>query len=101
VAEYVLEDPARGQEALVVGTKLRAGEVHAFLENTKGAGLAVIGGSALSPPEVKWDDPYPCKLLKARDAFSDVGFRLAFTASQPRLRSRVVELLKSEGGRLR
>jgi hypothetical protein len=101
VAEYVLEDPARGQEALVVGTKLRAGEVQAFLENTKGAGLAVIGGSALSPPEVKWDDPYPCKLLKARDAFSDVGFRLAFTASQPRLRSRVVELLKSEGGRLR
>jgi len=101
VAEYVLEDPARGQEVLPVGAKLQASQVQAFVNSTKGAGLAVIGGSALSPPEVKVDEPYPCRLLKARDAFSDVGFRLAFTASQPRLRARVVELLKSEGGRLR
>ncbi len=83
VAEYVLEDPAKGQEALVVGAKLQAGAVQAFLKNTNGAGLAVIGGSALSPPEVRWDDPYPCGLMRARDGYSDVGFRLAFTVPRP------------------
>lgn len=40
--------------------------------------FAIIGGSALSPPEVPFDRPQP--LARTDDAWADVGLRLAFTA---------------------
>jgi len=95
VAEYVLEDPAKRQEAMAVGAQLQASET--FLNDTKGAGLAVIGGSALSPPEVKVDEAYPCKLMKARDGYSDVGFRLAFTVPRPRFQDLLRKVMQEKG----
>jgi len=43
-------------------------------------GCYVVGTSALSPPEVKPDHPYPLGDRQAVQGFSDVGFRLAFKA---------------------
>ena len=42
----------------------------------------IVGGSALSPAEQAWDDPY--KLDEASgNGFSDVGFRIVFNAPIP------------------
>jgi len=48
--------------------------------------LAVIGGSALSPPELPLDKPLP--LTRSDQCYSDVGFRLAFTAPAKSLAER-------------
>lgn len=61
--------------------------------------MGVIGGSALSPPEVDPGTAYPLDPLKdgigKNKGFSDVGFRLAF--SQPNLspRQRLLSAIKS------
>ncbi len=44
------------------------------------AGVAVVGGSAISPPAVDPMTAYPVSLARASNGFADVGFRLAFTA---------------------
>jgi hypothetical protein len=49
--------------------------------------LFVIGGSALSPPEVEVDKPYP--LARTDRAYADVGMRLAFTAPVKTLAERL------------
>jgi formylglycine-generating enzyme required for sulfatase activity len=49
-------------------------------------GIAVIGGSALSPPELPLDKPLP---VKPGSAYADVGFRLAFTAPSRSLAERL------------
>jgi hypothetical protein len=49
--------------------------------------LFVIGGSALSPPEVAVDMPYP--LGSTDRAYADVGVRLAFTAPVKTLAERL------------
>jgi hypothetical protein len=49
-------------------------------------GIAVIGGSALSPPELPLDKPLP---VKPGAAYADVGFRLAFTAPSRSLAERL------------
>jgi hypothetical protein len=54
--------------------------------------IHVIGGSALSPPARKLDQPYPLAADQLTAAFSDVGFRLAFSepaASMEKLASAV------------
>ena len=97
VAEFVLDEPAEQQEksrtkalALppeVAGPFLRAAMMRAPGAGDGSGGLSVIGGSALSAPQV-WDGktvpfekPWPVKFARgALDSFSDVGFRLAFTA---------------------
>ena len=48
--------------------------------------IAVIGGSALSPPELPLDKPLP---VKPGAAYADVGFRLAFTAPSRSLAERL------------
>lgn len=50
------------------------------LRHTDWRGLKVIGASALSPAEVKADTAYA--VTSANAWFSDVGFRLAFTAGE-------------------
>jgi len=90
VAEFVLEVPPDFDKRCA---DLRAGKLEAaadyFLKLVRGnpGALRVIGASALSPPEL-WDGKkkrfttaWPVVLTKeGRDSFSDVGFRLAFTA---------------------
>jgi formylglycine-generating enzyme required for sulfatase activity len=59
-----------------------------------GRGLFVIGGSALSPPEVPLDAPLP---VKPGAAFADVGFRLAFTAPSRNLAEKLEWVLAGQG----
>lgn len=58
------------------------------------AGLYVVGGSALSPPEVPNDVPLP---VKPGAAFADVGFRLAFTAPSKNLAEKLEWVLEGQG----
>jgi len=59
--------------------------VRRFATANAGA-IAVIGGSALSPPELPLDKPLP---VKPGAAYADVGFRLAFTAPSRSLAERL------------
>jgi hypothetical protein len=45
------------------------------------SGVAVIGGSAQSPGQPSVDTPIPFRPLRDGPKFADVGFRLAFSAS--------------------
>jgi len=74
VAEFVCDAP-RQFEAIADKRSPRA--IHQFVEQSASS-LAVIGGSALSPPELPADKPLP--LAHADRGYADVGFRLAFTA---------------------
>jgi hypothetical protein len=58
------------------------------------AGLYVVGGSALSPPEMPVDQPMP---IKAGEAHADVGFRLAFTAPSRNLAEKLEWVLAGQG----
>jgi len=94
VAELVFDAP----EALET-SPATAEALGALVEKHKGK-LGVVGGSALSPPEV-WnggDKPYgrvwPVDLARAREGYSDVGFRLAFTAPKVGPAQRVARVLR-------
>jgi hypothetical protein len=58
------------------------------------AGLFVVGGSALSPPEAPSDVPLP---VKPGAAYADVGFRLAFTAPSRNLAEKLQWVLAGQG----
>jgi len=112
VAEFLLEMPADEQRTL-------AQEVNSFPEEVRGPFLRaallqkleknpnlvqVVGGSALSAPEVwdgkknPFDTPRPVRERVAeRRGFSDVGFRLAFTAPGEPLSLALRRVLASKG----
>jgi len=80
VAQFVFDDPSP--------TPLKPTDIHPttdeidnIIANTKNA-LSVIGGSALSPPQMSFKTPQQVDLtLDSTSAgFADVGFRLAYTA---------------------
>lgn len=73
VAEWVTEDPAA-----LEGVAPARDKVEAALG--KGEKLKVVGGSALSPPGQPTAEPLPVNYLQSRLGYSDVGFRLAFSA---------------------
>jgi len=87
VAELACEDVA-AQDGLPAGEPPP--------EALQGA-FRVIGGSALSPPQVKNTQAYP---VTRGGACSDVGFRLAFTATAPpaSLRAELCKCLENAGG---
>jgi len=88
VAELVYED-ANG----LMGLKLPTADgVKQFVAAGR-AKARVIGGSALSPPEVARDKAHPLGPRAAKQGTSDVGFRLAFRAGRERLQNRVRRLL--------
>ena len=91
VAEYVYEKPddleALGASPEAVLVLLQSGARN----------LGVIGGSALSPPQVKVDVPYPVDLSGAEEGFADVGLRLAFTAPTESLKGRLQRFLGGWG----
>jgi hypothetical protein len=72
VAEFVFEEPSTLESAPATREGVRS-------VIGQGEKVGVIGASALSPPEVKPDEVY---LLRpgGPKVFSDVGFRLAFSA---------------------
>lgn len=90
VAEFVYEDPAALLKA--EGAKGLAD----LLAKTSGK-LFVVGGSALSPPSLKPDQPYPVDYTEAHAGYSDVGFRLAFAAPAESLHHRLRRLLDTQG----
>jgi hypothetical protein len=88
VAEFVYEDP----DALVALKAPTADTIRQFL-GTGAAKARVIGGSALSAPAVAVDQAQA--LPAGVDCFSDVGFRLAFSAGREPLQIRLLRLLKA------
>ncbi len=73
VAEYVVES-AEDLESLAADPEAVAGALG------RGEQLRVIGGSALSSPQIAVDLPAPVPFSQSMEGFSDVGFRLAFAA---------------------
>ncbi len=106
VAEFTYEDPDEFQNTKG-GSAVTTGEVMKLAKAAKVA-ARVIGGSALSAPEVARDKPQELPEPRSDEdpkqafSFSDVGFRLAFLAGPGRLQDRVLNLLKgiASGGYL-
>ncbi len=73
VSEFLFEDAA----ALQASPATREA-VEGLIAN--GERVRVIGGSALSPAEVRTEAPEAIRRVQVNSAFSDVGFRLAFSA---------------------
>ncbi|MBM4038421.1 MAG: hypothetical protein FJ290_07895 [Planctomycetes bacterium] len=103
VAEYVFDSPSRLDELLKEpgGPSVRV--VRDIVD--KGATfLKVAGASALSPPEYwdgsgprPFDRSYSVDLEKAQQGYSDVGFRLAFTAPVDPPAVRLASVLREQG----
>ncbi|MGD9789866.1 MAG: hypothetical protein AB7Q00_03630 [Phycisphaerales bacterium] len=74
VSEYVYESPG-DLERLGVGDDAAITELLG-----RGSKLRVIGGSALSPPDIDAETPQGVPLSQSLEGFSDVGFRVAFSA---------------------
>ena len=85
VAEYVFDAPEAFDHEFGNGSQLDGAKVVRFAKSEKYRHqFFVIGGSALSPPELKISIPYPVGTLKNhRRGYSDVGFRLAFSPPKP------------------
>ncbi len=98
VAEFVFDDPGAMDEDLGADGAIRTSQADAFL-HSHSSSLGVIGGSALSPPELwdgrdkPFDKAYPVDLRNSAGAATDVGFRLAFTAPVARPADRLRRML--------
>lgn len=90
VAEYLCDAPEQFDG---LKDKRSPQSVRSFAEQAAQK-LAVIGGSALSPPEVPVDKPLP--LTHPDQAYADVGFRLAFTAPAKSLSEQVKWALQGQ-----
>ena len=66
--------------------KKTAEGIRKFVEDSPKS-IYVIGGSALSPPEIPFDKPQA--VAHADEAYADVGIRLAFTAPSRTLAEKV------------
>ena len=73
VSEYVWEDRGALEGLEASGDRIKAAL-------GRGEQLRVIGGSALSPKEILVSEPHTVSFAQAMSGYSDVGFRLAFTA---------------------
>lgn len=96
VAEWVFEAPEAIERLTDVSPKSLTDLIG------DGAALRVIGASALSPGDMEATRPAAVDHRRARDGFSDIGFRLAFVirgVSPPTevrsLRERVEEVVRS------
>ncbi len=87
VAEYVYEDP-KGIANLKNPTLVQVRQMLKTNSNVR-----VIGGSAMSPPQVPVDQPQTLKNPTRNDYYSDVGIRLAFLAGRERLQATLRKLL--------
>jgi len=92
VAELVCE-AAEEMEELKVRS---AADAERFFQ-AKADRFRVIGGSALSPPAIRPETPARLAAKEAAFGYSDVGFRLAFTAPAESLGVRLRRLLTARG----
>lgn len=58
--------------------------------------LKIIGASALSAPQIIPNNPYPVDMYYAVDGYSDVGFRLAFSAPMESVAMKYQRLVSSQ-----
>jgi hypothetical protein len=79
VAEYVFDGPKVTEVKKDQRAEVSITGVDATVSET-GNKFYVIGGSALSPPEVSFDKPLPVATVFSKNGFCDVGLRLAYTA---------------------
>jgi hypothetical protein len=98
VAEFVLDAAEAFDQKFADPASATPSALRAFVDDARDQ-LKVIGGSALSPPEL-WngtDRPFhaalPVSLSSARIGFSDVGFRLAFTSPADPLVAKLQRIL--------
>jgi hypothetical protein len=82
VAEYTMDSPVMLAEKVLVAPSQTSGEtvrrVSDWFSSEHLKTVNVIGGSALSPPNMDPEKPYPLP-ASGPSVFADVGFRLAFT----------------------
>jgi hypothetical protein len=96
VAEYTMDSPVVLAEKVLVAPSQPTGETVKRVNDWFSADhlktVSVIGGSALSPPNMDPDKPFPLPDATHPTVFADVGFRLAFTdpASIPNAQRAVI-----------
>ena len=86
VAEFVFDAPQEVGQLAVTPADTPEGVQQIF--DAHSDALYVIGGSALSPPRLKLDQPYPVDSIMGREGYSDVGFRLAFAVPDESLQQK-------------
>ena len=92
VAEYVYED----SKALADLKDPTIAQVKQLLQT--GGNAKVIGGSAMSPPQVPVDQPQALANPAGNECYSDVGLRLAFLAGRERIQTTLQKLLSGLAG---
>ncbi len=107
VAEYTFDAGAAFERQFKAPGSATIAGIEAFLADGANKGkLAVIGGSALSPPGLwdgkhkPWGTAYPVDPVAAAGSYgyADVGMRLAFTAPSRSQRQMTLEVLGAESG---
>ncbi len=82
-AEFTMDSPVILAEKVQVSPSQPSGEtvrrVNDWFSADHVKTVSIIGGSAMSPPNMDPQKPYPLPGATHADAFADVGFRLAFT----------------------
>lgn len=93
VAELVCDAPDAFDT--IPGTQRRTRDgILKFAQSPAASRIGVIGGSALSPPELELDKAYP--VPSPTESWSDVGFRLAFTAPAKNTAERLKWVLEEQ-----
>jgi hypothetical protein len=90
VAQFLCEAPDAFDD---LQDKSSAAAIRKFLDQSPDS-LFVIGGSALSPPDVPLETPLP--VVHSDVGYSDVGLRLAFTAPARSLSERLAWVLAGQ-----
>ncbi len=90
VAQLICEAPDQFED---LADKSSAAAIRAFLAQWPNS-LFVIGGSALSPPDVPLQSPLP--VVHTDVGYADVGLRLAFTAPARSLSERLAWMLAGQ-----
>ena len=72
------------------------GNVGEYVYNGETDQYYVIGGSALSAPEINPTQNYPVSTSEARNGYSDVGLRLAFRAPKVSPGRQIMKILKNQ-----
>ena len=96
VAEFTMDAPVTLAEKVIVSSSQPSTETVRRVNDWFSADhlktVSVIGGSALSPPNMDPEKPYPLPDATHPTVYADVGFRLAFTdpASVPNAQRAVI-----------
>jgi formylglycine-generating enzyme required for sulfatase activity len=89
VAEYVTDQPIPANQWPAPSKSITAAK--SFVES-HAQSFRVIGGSALSAPELSTTEPLTLDNAASDRGYSDTGFRLAFTAAEIPFKDRAMAL---------